>query len=140
MGNFKMNPSNRSMLLFTLFFFLFYLVVSLINQTLLGNNPTITLFQNLCAGSVIGLIAFKAWRIYKKALDSIPKDKIVHTMEPWTGVTVIAFLAFTTILGGLNRYHDMGLANILTVLSLGPVVVGFVSGNIPISFWKKKRD
>lgn len=135
-----MNSANRSMLLFTLFFFLFYNVVSLINQTLLGNNATIALFQNICAGSVIGLLAFKAWRKYKKALAGIPSDKIAYTIEPWTGITVIAFLAFTTILGALNRYHDMGLSNIVTVLMMGPFVVALVSGNLPISFWKKKRD
>jgi len=140
MGKFKINPANRSILLFTLFFFLFYNVASLINQLLLGNNATIALFQNLCAGSVIGLLAFKAWRKYKKVLSGIPTDKIAHTIEPWTGVTVIAFLAFTTILGALNRYHDMGLSNIVTVLMMGPFVVALVSGNLPISFWKKKRD
>lgn len=133
-----MNKSNRSMLLFTLFFFLFYNVVSLINQILLSNNATITLFQNLCAGSVIGLFAFKAWQKYKKTLAGIPKDKIAHVIEPWTGVTVVTFLAFTTILGALNRYHDMGLANIVTVLMIGPFIVAIVSGNLPLSFWKKK--
>jgi len=135
-----MNNQNRSILLFTLFLFLAYLVVSLINQALLDNNPTITLVQNLSAGIMIGLLAFKAWRKYKKILANIPSDKIAHTMEPWTGVTVIAFLAFTTILGALNRYHDMGLTNILTILSLGPVLLAFISGNISFSFWKKKGD
>ncbi len=140
MVNFKLNPANRFLLLFTLFFFLFYNVISLINQLLFGNSTTVTLFQNLCAGAVIGLLAFKAWRKYKKALAGIPKEKIAHIIEPWTGVTVIAFLAFTTILGALNRYHDMGLSNIVSVLMIGPFVVAIVSGNLPISFWKKKRD
>jgi len=135
-----MNRQERPMVLFTLFFFLIYLIVNLINQTLFGNNATISLVQNLCAGSVIGLLAFKAWCKYKKVLGSIPSDKIAHVMEPWTGVTVIAFLAFTTILGALNRYHDMGLSNIVTVLMIGPFIVAIVSGNLPISFWKKKRD
>lgn len=135
-----MNDANRSMLLFTLFFFLFYNIASLINQLLLGNDATITLFQNLCAGSIIGFLAFKAWRKYKKTLAGIPRDKIAHVIEPWTGVTVIAFLAFTTILGALNRYHDMGLENIITVLMIGPFIVAFVSGNLPFSFWKKRRD
>ena len=128
------------MVLFTLFFFLAYLVVSLINQILFGNNATISLVQNICAGSVMGLIAFKAWQRTKEALANIPSDKIAHVIEPWTGITVIAFLAFTTILGALNRYHDMGLGNIVTVLIMGPFIVAIVSGNLPISFWRKKRD
>jgi len=135
-----MNRQERPMVLFTLFFFLAYLVVSLINQILFGNNATISLIQNLCAGSVMGLIAFKAWQRTKKALANIPSDKIAHVIEPWTGITVIAFLAFTTILGALNRYHDMGLGNIVTVMIMGPFIVAIVSGNLSISFWRKKRD
>jgi len=128
------------MVLITLFFFLAYLIVNLINLILFANNATISLLQNLCAGSVMGMIAFKAWQRTRKALANIPRDKIAHVIEPWTGVTVIAFLAFTTILGALNRYHDMGLGNIVTVLMIGPVVMAIVSGNLPILFWKKKRD
>ncbi len=133
-----MNSQDRPMLLFSLFLFLTYLIVSLINQTLLSNNATITLIQNLSTGIVMGLLAFKAWRKYKKILGNIPSGKIANSMEPWTGVTVITFLSFTIILGALNRYHDMGLGNIVTILSLGPFLLAFFSGNI--SFWKKKRD
>lgn len=135
-----MNSQERPMVLFTLFFFLAYLIVNLINQILFANNATISLLQNLCAGSVMGMIAIKAWQKTRKALANIPSDKIAHVIEPWTGVTVIAFLAFTTILGALNRYHDMGLGNIVTVLMIGPVIMAIVSGNLPILFWKKKRD
>ncbi|MGI0086891.1 MAG: hypothetical protein ACREBI_02875 [Nitrosotalea sp.] len=131
--------NSKSVLMMVLFFLAFYFVVSLVNQIFLGNNPTVTLFQNLYIGSVFGLLAFKSWRRYKKFVGSVAKEKIVNIVDPRTVVTVISFFAFTTILGAFDKYNDLGISHFVTILTLGPLLVAFSSGSIPLSLLRKRQ-
>ena len=133
-------PNQRSALRFFLLFALSYFIPALINQNLLGNNPTITLILSLYIGSVVGLLALKTWHRYKRLFGHIPTDQIVHMMEPRTVVTVIGFFSFATILGALNQYGGMGLSGIIQLLTIGPFLVAVSSGNIPLILRRRRRD
>lgn len=130
------NP--KSLLLLVLAFFVLDCAVSLSNQVLLGNNPTVALLQNLAVGAFFGVLALAAWLAYRKILGGLTRQNIVNIVDPRTGITVIAFFAFATILGALDRYNGMGISHLVTILSIGPLLVAFSTGAIPLAFWRRR--
>lgn len=130
----------RRNLLLGLFFALSYLVGDLINQTLLGHNPTVMLGLNLSLGGALGFVTLQAWRKYKKILSNIPREKISFITEPRTLFTVLGFFAFATIFSAINQYSNLGLSQIAQILFVGPFLLAVISGNIPFNIRRKKPD